>query len=118
MFFNIYSEEIFVDALEEQPIGMRIGGKIINNIRYADDTAFIAESMPDLQRLLNQVCEASKKYSLAINIGKTKIMIVGKGGTINAQLELAGKHIERVLNFKYLRVWINEDMNLDEKIKI
>lgn len=117
MLFNIYSEEIFVEALEDQPVGVRIGGETINNIRYADDTALLAESMSDLQMLLNRVSEASEKYGLKINIGKTKMMIISKDGAENAQLELSGEHIERVQHFKYLGAWMNEDMNPDEEIK-
>lgn len=118
MLFNIYSEEIFVEALEDQPVGVRIGGEIINNIRYADDTVLLAESMSDLQILLNRVSGTSEKYGLKINIGKTKMMIISKDGAENAQLELSGEHIERVQHFKYLGAWTNEDMNPDEEIKI
>ena len=51
--FNLYSETI-VRELEDMP-GLKIGGKIINNLRYADDTALIAENQKDLQNLLNVV---------------------------------------------------------------
>ncbi|XKL63710.1 hypothetical protein PGB90_006074 [Kerria lacca] len=74
--------------------------------------------MPDLQTLLNRVNEASKKYGLSININKTKMMVINKGGVENVHLELMGEHIERVSYFKYLGAWINEDMNPDEGIKV
>ena len=118
LLFNIYSEQIFAEALEEQKIGIRIGGEIINNIGYADDTVLLAESMPDLQKLLIDVNDACNRYGLAINIGKTKWMIVSKERIDNVQLELNNKIIERVPRFKYLCAWINENMDPDEEIKI
>lgn len=67
---------------------------------------------------MNRVNEASRKYTLSINISKTKIMTVSKKKTENVQLEIAGEQAERVLHFKYLGVYINEDMNLGEEMKI
>ena len=50
--FNIYSEKLFQEALEGFPEGIKLNGKTINNIRYADDTVILASSLEDLQTLL------------------------------------------------------------------
>ena len=60
--------------LEEAQAGIKIAGRIINNLRYADDTTLMAESEEELKSLLMQVKEESEKVGLKLNIQKTKIM--------------------------------------------
>ena len=60
--------------LKEAQVGIRIAGRNINNLRYADDTTFMAESEEELKSLLMKVKEESKKVGLKFNIWKTKIM--------------------------------------------
>ena len=57
--------------------GIKISGRNINNLRYADDSAFMAESEEELKRLLMKVKEKSEKVGLKLNIHKTKIMASG-----------------------------------------
>ena len=61
-------------VLEETQAGIKIAGRNINNLRYADDTAFMAESEEELKSLLMKVKEESEKVGLKLNIQKTKIM--------------------------------------------
>ena len=63
--------------LDEAPAGIKIAGRNINNLRYADDTTLMAESKEELKSLLMKVKEESKKTVLKFNIQKTKIMISG-----------------------------------------
>ena len=72
---NLYSEYIIQNAgLNESPFGIKIAGRNINNLRYADDTTLIAESGEELKGVLMKVKEESKKAGLKLNIQKTKIM--------------------------------------------
>ena len=64
-------------GLEEAQAGIKITGRNINNLRYADDTTLMAESEEELKRLLMKVKEESKKVGLKLNIQKTKIMAPG-----------------------------------------
>ena len=64
-------------GLEEAYAGIKISGRNINNLRYADDTTLMAESEEELKRLLMKVKEESEKVSLKLNIQKTKIMASG-----------------------------------------
>ena len=64
-------------GLEEAQAGMKIAGKNINNLRYADDTTLMAESEEELKSLLMKVKEESEKVGLKLNIQKTKIMASG-----------------------------------------
>ena len=62
-------------ALEEAQAGIKIAGRNINNLRYADDTALMAESEEELKSLLKKVKEEGENVSLKLNIQKTKIMV-------------------------------------------
>ena len=73
--FNLYAEYIMRKAgLEEAQAGIKIAGRNINNLRYADDNSFMEESEKELNSLLMKVKEASEKVCLKLNIEKTKIM--------------------------------------------
>ena len=67
--FNLYAE-----GLEETQAGIKIDGRIINNLRYADDTTLMAESEEELKSLLMKEKKESEKVGLKLNIQKTKIM--------------------------------------------
>ena len=76
--FNLYAEYIMRNAgLDEAQAGIKIAGRNINNLRYADDTTLMAESEEELKSLLMKVKEESEKVSLKLNIQKTKIMASG-----------------------------------------
>ena len=73
--FNLYAEYIMRNAgLEEAQAGIKIAGRNINNLRYADDTTLMAESEGELKSLLLKIKEESEKVVLKLNIQKTKIM--------------------------------------------
>ena len=75
--FNVYAEYIMRNAgLEEAQAGIKVAGRNINNLRYADDTTLMAES-EELRSLLMEVKEESEKVGLKLNIQKTKIMASG-----------------------------------------
>ena len=76
--FNWYAEDIMRNAeLEEAQAGIKIAGRNINNLRYADDTTLTAERQEELKSLLMNVKEESEKVGLKLNIEKTKIMASG-----------------------------------------
>ena len=76
--FNLYAEDVTRNTgLEEAQAGIKIAGRSINNLRYADDTTLMAESEEELKRLSMKVKEESEKVSLKLNIQKMKIMASG-----------------------------------------
>ena len=76
--FNLYAEHIMRNAgLEEAQAGIKIGGRKINNLKYADDTTLMAESEEELKSLLMKVKEESENVGLKLNIQKMKIMASG-----------------------------------------
>ena len=76
--FNLYAEYIMRnDGLDDAQAGIKIAGRNINNVRYANDTTLMAESEEELRSLLMKVKEESGKIGLKLNIQKTKIMASG-----------------------------------------
>ena len=82
-------------GLEETQAGIKIAGRNINNLRYADDTTLMAESEEELKSLLMKVKEESEKVDLKLNIQKTKVMA---SGTITSW-EIDGETVETVSDF-------------------
>lgn len=118
LLFNIYSEKIFQETIEDERIGIRVNGIFINNIRYADDTTLLTSSIGGLQKLMTKLTRVSESYGLKINIKKTKFMIVSKKNVYpNISLKISDMEIERVKNFKYLGVVITYQWDISKEIK-
>ena len=94
--FNFYAEYIMINAgLEETQAGIKIAGRNINNLGYADDTTVMAESEEELKSLLMKVKEENEKVGLKLNIQKTKIMASGP----ITSWEIDGETVETVSDF-------------------
>ena len=93
--FNLYAEYIKRNAgLEGAQAGIKIAGRDINNLRYADDTILMAESEKELKSLLMKVKEESENVGLKLNIQKTKIMASG----CITSWEIDGQTVETVIS--------------------
>ena len=83
--FNLYAEYIMRNVgLDEAQAGIKISGRNTNNLRYANDTTFMAESEEELKSLLMRVKEESEKVGLKLNIQKMKIMANRWGNSGNS----------------------------------
>ena len=97
--FNLYAEYIMRNiGLEEAQAGIKIAGRNINNLRYADDTTLMAESKEELKSLLMKVKEESEKAGLKLNIQKIKIMVSGP----ITSWQIGGETVETVTDFIFL----------------
>ena len=111
---NLYADYIRRNAgLEETQAGIKIAGRNINNLRYADDTTLMAESEEKLKSLLMKVKEKSEKVGLKLNIQKTKIM--ASGSTTSWQTD--GETMETVSDFIFLGSKITADGDCNHEIK-
>ena len=96
---NLYAEYIMRNArLDEAQAGIKIAGRTINNLRYADDTTLMAESQEELKRLLMKVKEESEKAGIKLNIQKMKIMASG----LITSWQIDGETMETVTDFIFL----------------
>ena len=100
-------------GLDGAQAGIKIAGRNINNLRYADDTTLMAESEEELKSLLMKVKEESEKVGLKLNIQKTKIM--ASGPITSWQIE--GETVETVADFIFLGSKITADGDCTHEIK-
>ena len=100
-------------GLEEAQAGIKIAGRNINHIRYADDTTLMAESEEELKNLLMKVKEESEKAGLKLNIQKMKIMASGP----ITSWEIDGETVETVSDFIFLSSKITADGDCSHEIK-
>ena len=98
---------------EETQAGIKIAGRNINNLRYADDTTLMAESEEELKSLLMKVKEEREKVGLKLNIQKTKIMA---SGPITSR-EIDGETMETVTDFIFLGSKMTADGDCSHEIK-
>ena len=97
--FNFYAEYIMRNAgLEEAQAGIKIAGRNINNLRYADNTTLMAESKEELKSLLMKVKEESEKAGLKLNIQKTMIM----ASSSISSWQIDGGKVETMADFYFL----------------
>ena len=112
--FNLYSEYIMRNAgLEEAQDGIKIAGRIINSLRYADDITLMAEGEEELKSLLMKVKEESEKVDLKLNIQKTKIMAISP----ITSWEIDGETVEAVSAFIFGGSKITADGDCSLEIK-
>ena len=100
-------------GLEEAQAGIKIARRNINNLRYTDDTTFMAESEEELKNLLMKVKEESQKVSLKLNIKKTKIMASGP----ITSWQIDEETVEIVADFIFLGSKITADGDCSHEIK-
>ena len=100
-------------GLEETQAGIKIDGRNINNLRYADDTTLMAENEEELKSLLMKVKEESKNVGLKLNIQKTKIMASGP----ITSWQIAGETVETVSDFIFWGSKITADGDCSHEIK-
>ena len=112
--FNLYAEYIMRSTrLDEAQAGIKIAGRNINNLRYADDTTLMAESEEELKSLLMKVKEESERVGLKLNIQKTKIMT----SSPISSWPIDGKIVETVTHFIFGGSKITADEYCSHEIK-
>ena len=112
--FNFYAEYIMRNGgLEETQAGIKIAGRSINNLRYANDTTLMAESKEKLRSLVMKVKEESEKAGLKLNIQKTKIMVSGP----ITSWQIDGETMETVSDFIFLESKITADGDSSYEMK-
>ena len=114
LLFNLYAEYITQNAgLEKSQAGIKITGRNINNLRYADDTTLMAESKEEPKSLLMKVKEESEKVGLKLSIQKTKIM----ASCPITSWQIDGETVETVAGFIFLGSKITADGDCSHEIR-
>ena len=98
--FSIYTEQVMRDS-DTDIQGIKVGGRKVSNLRYADDTALCAQSHQEASYLINKVNEVGQEKSLKLNVKKTKTFYIGDDDNYEP-IKIGSEDLERVEHFKYL----------------
>ena len=112
--FNIYTEFIFRNSNDLE--GTCINGHNVNNLRYADDTALLANTECKLQEIVNILKEKSSKVGLEMNVKKTKTMLISTN-PMKKNVKVSDTTLEQAKQFKYHDTQITEKPKREEEIK-
>ena len=118
LLFSIYAEAMMIDAMEDIEEGVKVGGRVLKDVRFADDQAMVATTERGLQKLMDGLSASAKKYDMKVNGKKTKTMLVSKNRGGLVKITVDGQLLEQVNKFKYLGVWMMEDGRCDTEVKI
>ena len=118
LLFSLYAESMMMEAMEGINEGIKVGGMLERDVRFADDQAMVASSQEGLQRIMSALDETARAYGMKINIGKTKVMRVSRDGGRAVNVYLDDQKVEQVDNFKYLGSLITDDGRCEKEIKI
>jgi Reverse transcriptase (RNA-dependent DNA polymerase). len=113
--FNLYGEYLMKDALDE--VGdFKIGGRIINKVKFVDDTAIIAETQEELQDVLRRMVNTGRMYSKEINIDNSQVMGVSRS-IESSRIKVGNRELKEVGRFKYLGSELIRDGYFTREIK-
>eukprot|EP00794_Sanderia_malayensis_P009660 gene9660-biopygen7980 len=119
--FNIFLEQIMMEALEDYSGTVKVAGQEINNLRFADDIALVAGSKEELANLTTRLDTVSRKYGMEISAEKSKIMVTSRNdGSVtaaDAQIKVGDVELEEVKSFQYLGSTLNESVTSETEIK-
>jgi endonuclease/exonuclease/phosphatase family metal-dependent hydrolase len=117
LLFSLYAEMMMIEAMENIEEGVRVGGQLVKDVRFADDQGMVASTEAGLQRLMDGLVSTAKRYDMKVNVKKTKVMTVSKGGGVVARIVIDGQVVEQVSKFKYLGSLITDDGRSEAEIK-
>src|SRR6478609_5379878 len=109
LLFSIYTEMMTKEALENVEEGIRVGGELFKDVKYADDQGMVANTEAGLQSLMDSLNTTAKHCDMKIDIKKTKAMVVLRSGGERVNITVDGQSVEQVSKFSYLGSLISED---------
>jgi hypothetical protein len=116
LLFNLYSEFVVRGAMEGLK-GVKIGGKNITDLRYADDAVLVADRVGGVRRMMDRLSEACGVYGMEIGVRKTRVMIVGdteETRGVQRGIVLDGVPLEQGSRFKHLGSWITKNARYED----
>ena len=117
--FNIFLEQIMSDALEEFTGSVRVGGREISNLRFADDIDLIAGYKEELKELTKRLDTTARSYGMEISAEKSKVMVTSRNieQTGQCEIEINREKLQEVTTLQYLGSILNTDMTSITDIK-
>ena len=115
--FSIYVESMMKEAMEGSEDGVKVGGYLLQDVRFADDQAMVDSSEAGLQRTMSRLEQTASVYDMKINIKKTKVMRICRTGGKKMHIAINGQQVEQVQHFQYLGTWISENGSCEREIR-
>src|SRR6476469_4791858 len=109
LLFSIYAEMMMKEALENVEKGIRVGGELIKDVKYANDQGMVANTEEGLQSLMDSLNTTAKHYDMKINIKMTKAMVGSRNGGERVNITVEGPSVEQVNKFRCHGLLISED---------
>src|SRR6476469_2531471 len=117
LLFSIYAEMMMKETLENVEEGIRVGGELIKDVKYADAQGMVADTEAGLHSLMDSLNTTVKHYDMKINIKKTKAMGVSGNWGERVNITVEGQSVEQVSKFRYLGSLISEDSRCLDDVK-
>ena len=115
--YNIYSEFMMREVLSHK-LGIKVNGEVVSSIRYADDTALLAESEQELQDVVTKLSVLGGEYGLKVNKLKTKVMVISKQTPVpRVNIVIEGMQLKQVEEFTYLGSLITSDSRCEREVR-
>ena len=114
--FNLVLEAVMRLALENEEVGLKLCGRLVNNLRFADDINLMSETTDGLQKVTDQISQQGERLGRVINSGKTKVMAISKEQQ-DVQISVNGTQLKQVKEFVYLGGQIAQDGRCESDIK-
>ena len=118
LLFSMYAEAMMKEAMEGVEEGVKVGGQVIQDVRFADDQGMVASTEVGLQRIMDRLTEVACRYGMKINVKKTKVMRVSRKGGEAINIVVEGHQVEQVKKFRYLGVQIADDGKCEAEIRV
>ena len=109
LLFAVYVESMMMETYWESEEGIKVGGMLLRDIRFADDKGMVAGSETELQSIMDKLSGKAAEYDMKINANKTKVMVVSREADLRTNIVVDGQPVEQVKQFKYLGSWLTED---------
>jgi hypothetical protein len=114
--FNIFLEYIMAKVLEGTEAGISIAGRLLNNLRFADDIDLLTATEDQLQELVTKLQEVASEMGMDVNKGKTKVMMTSKENK-EMNIRMNNQELEQVHSFKYLGSIMTDDAKCEADVK-
>src|SRR6476619_3607547 len=102
LLFLIYAEMMMKEALENVEEGLRVGGELSKDVKYAEDQGMVANTEAGLQSLMDSLNTTAKRYDMKINIKKTKAMVVSRNGGDRVNITVEGQSVNKLASLDIL----------------
>jgi hypothetical protein len=114
--FNIFVEGL-VDKLRGKELGIRIEGRLVGIMLFADDIVLLADDEGMMQRMLDELSEWCKQYRMEVNETKSAVLCFGGKVEEGTEFKICDKVVEVRKKYKYLGVWVNDDLDWKDQVR-